>query len=145
MPDFLVLSQDRACAYEPPGTEVCISITNPGATPPELSERFRAVLRLTFTDIAEPSPYAWDRLFSPDNARDILAFVAQWWDAERIVIHCQAGLSRSPGVALALCDLHGLDVTDLEQRFPLWNTWVRSELVRCGTEGDVVVQHPARD
>ena len=134
MPDFLVLSQDRVHQYEPEGVEVCISITNPKAEPAALSDRFHAVLRLTFTDIAGPSPYAWDKLFSDDDARQILQFVTRWPDVDRIVIHCQAGQSRSPGVALALCDLQGLDVRALEGQFPLWNTWVRTELVRCGRE-----------
>ena len=42
MPDFRVLSQERATTYEPDRVEVCISITNPKAAPAELSNRFRA-------------------------------------------------------------------------------------------------------
>jgi predicted protein tyrosine phosphatase len=133
-PEFVVLPEHEARDYEPSGREVCISIVNPNAAPASLSPRFLAVLRLTFTDIAGPSPYAWDTLFSDDDARAILAFTAAWSDVERIVLHCLAGQSRSPAVALALCELWSGDVTGLEGRYPLWNTWVRGTLVRCGRE-----------
>jgi predicted protein tyrosine phosphatase len=129
---FVVLSAERARAYEPSGVEICISITDPKADSVALSPRFAAVLRLSFTDIAGPSPYAWDRLFSPDDARQILRFVDAHVSAERLVVHCTAGLSRSPAVALALGELWGHDCTALEEQWPLWNTWVRSELLRLG-------------
>ena len=131
-PAFLILSEVKARLYEPAGVEVCISITNPQAPSPLLSRRFAAVLRLAFTDIARPSPHAFDRLFSDDDARQVIAFVQRWPTAERIVVHCMAGQSRSPGIALGLCELHGWDTGDLEQRYPLWNTWVRAELLRIG-------------
>ena len=133
-PELLVLSEDAARVYEPSGREVCISIVNPGAAPVPLSPRFLALLRLTFTDIAGPSPHAWDKLFSEDDARAILAFTADWSDVERLVLHCRAGQSRSPAIALALCELGSGDIAALEGRFPLWNTWVRDTLVRCGRE-----------
>ena len=133
-PEVLILSEQKACSYEPSGREVCISITNPDGPRPSLSGRFAAVLRLTFTDIAKPSPFKWDLLFNEDHARQIIDFVKEWDGVERIVIHCMAGQSRSPGVAMGLCELFAWDLADLEQRYPLWNTWVRQELVRIGKE-----------
>jgi predicted protein tyrosine phosphatase len=130
--EFVVLSAERARSYEPSGTEICISITDPNADLVVLSPRFADVLRLSFTDIAGPSPYAWDRLFSADDARRILQFVGAHTEARRLVVHCTAGLSRSPAVALALAELWGHDCADLEQRYPLWNSWVRAELLRLG-------------
>jgi len=44
------------------------------------------------------------------------------------VIHCEAGISRSPAVALALCrffTFENTDVYDLEKRFPCFNKHVR--------------------
>ena len=35
---------------------------------------------------------------------------------------------------MGLCELFEWDLADLEQRHPLWNTWVRQELVRVGKE-----------
>lgn len=98
--EILILSEEKARCYEPQGVEVCISITNPDGPPPRLSRRFRAVLRLSFSDIAAPSPHPWDALFNEEHAREILAFIRTWYDADRIVIHCMAGLSRSPAVAM---------------------------------------------
>jgi predicted protein tyrosine phosphatase len=130
--NVVVVSGDRARAYEPAGSEICISITNPEADPVALSAQFRAVLRLAFSDIAGPSPFAWDRLFSSDDARRTLEFIGAHSDADTLVVHCTAGESRSPAVALALTELWGLTCADLEERYPLWNTWVRSELLRTG-------------
>ncbi|HVE77499.1 MAG TPA: hypothetical protein VNA89_01490 [Gemmatimonadaceae bacterium] len=41
--------------------------------------------------------------------------------AERVVVHCLAGVSRSPGVALGLCDLRGWATAALEGAHPAWN------------------------
>jgi predicted protein tyrosine phosphatase len=52
-----------------------------------------------------------------------------------MVIHCQAGLSRSPGIALGLCEVFSWgSVTELEQKHSMANAWVRKELVRVGRE-----------
>jgi predicted protein tyrosine phosphatase len=133
-PDFLVFSRSAAIAYEPiAAVEVCISITNPGgvelALP--LSPRFADVLRLAFSDIAGPSPFPFDVLFSSEHARAIIAFVERWRTADRIVIHCVAGRSRSPAVAMALCDRFGWSAAALQEQYPLWNRWVRVELAQC--------------
>jgi predicted protein tyrosine phosphatase len=133
-PELMVLSEERARGYEPSRREVCISITGPGKPQPELSNHFLAILRLAFTDIAKPSPFRWDLLFNEDHAREILTFIGQWRDVDRIVIHCMAGQGRSAGVAMGLCDVFTWDIGKLELEHPLWNTWVRQELVRVGRE-----------
>jgi predicted protein tyrosine phosphatase len=125
--EFLVLSREAAERYEPSGVEICISIGDPGAAPAQLSRAFVAVLRLAFNDIvAAPAPE--DVLFAAEHARDVLRFLEQWPDVERIVVHCNAGVSRAPGVALGLCDAFGWPVAGLEGAFPSWNRLVRSVL-----------------
>jgi predicted protein tyrosine phosphatase len=119
-----VLSREAAERYEPRGVEVCISIGDPRAPPARLSRGFAAVLRLTFNDI-ESSPGDEDILFAPDHAGEILRFVAKWPDVDRIVVHCEFGVSRSPGVALGLCDSFDWPVRELEGAFPGWNRLVR--------------------
>ena len=131
-PEMLILSEAQARSYEPTGVEVCISITHPKGALPRLSDRFRAILRLAFSDIAASSPYPWDVLFNEEHARDVLEFLATWREADCIVIHCMAGQGRSPAVAMGICELFGRSVESLERTYPLWNTWVRSELVRVG-------------
>jgi predicted protein tyrosine phosphatase len=131
-PRMVIMSVDRAESYQPHGAEVCISITDPKAPAARLSPEFKAVLRLGFSDIAEPSPFAWHVLFAPEHAQEILDFVDGWPEVERIVIHCVGGQSRSPAVGMGLCDLKGWPLERMEDEHPLWNTWVRSELVRIG-------------
>ena len=127
IPEFVVLSREEAERYEPDEREICISIADPDADPARVSKRFVAVLRLNFTDIialGEPS----DVLFSEDHARAIREFTDAWPGATRIVVHCHAGMSRSPGVALGLCDIRGWATAELERSHPGWNRLVRSAL-----------------
>jgi predicted protein tyrosine phosphatase len=133
IPEFLVLSREEAERYEPGEREICISIADPDADPALLSSRFAAVLRLNFTDIielGEPS----DVLFSADHVRAIRKFIDAWPDATRIVVHCHAGVSRSPGVALGLCDIRGWATAELERSHPGWNRLVRSALAATGQD-----------
>src|SRR5918911_2274361 len=126
-PEIVVLSIDKVERYEPQGREICISIADPEAPEVRLSDRFAAVLRLRFSDVlAAGGPE--DVLFAPEHARAIVDFVAHWPDAQRIVVHCVGGVSRSPGVALGLCDLHGWPTDAIEKAKPLWNTRVRRVL-----------------
>jgi predicted protein tyrosine phosphatase len=77
----LILSQTSAETYEPSAREVCISVTDPGKLPARLSERFAAILRVSFTDITEPTGLDWDVLFNEDHAKEIVMFVHQWRNA----------------------------------------------------------------
>jgi predicted protein tyrosine phosphatase len=128
--EIRVLSREAAEQYEPHGVEICISIGDPRAPPAKLSSAFAAVLRLTFHDIVA-NPAADDVLFGPGHAADILRFVRQWPQVERIVVHCEFGASRSPGVALGLCDALGWPAGKLEEGFPSWNRLVRSVIVKA--------------
>jgi len=83
------------------------------------------VLRLNFDDVIERGEPS-DILFAEDLAREITKFVDAWPDAERVMVHCNAGVSRSPGVALGICDLRGWATAALERSHPGWNRLVRS-------------------
>jgi predicted protein tyrosine phosphatase len=126
-PEFVVLSREDAERYEPRGREICISIADPDADPAQVSEDFAAVLRLNFTDIIEQGDPS-DVLFSEDHARAIREFIDSWPEATKIVVHCHAGISRSPGVALGLCDIRGWATAELERLHPGWNRLVRTAL-----------------
>jgi predicted protein tyrosine phosphatase len=127
-----ILSRIKAEAYEPSGREVCISIRDLDDAEATLSARFVAVLRLAFSDIDEPSADPSEVPFHEDHAKQVTDFVGRWMDVDRIVVHCLAGQSRSPGIALGLCELFSWETGDLEERYPYWNPWVRRELVRVG-------------
>jgi predicted protein tyrosine phosphatase len=66
-----------------------------------IHEQTRGVLRLSFADRDEPS-FEGERLFDADDARAIWALLREHRDAEVLVVHCDAGLCRSPAVAAAV-------------------------------------------
>jgi predicted protein tyrosine phosphatase len=122
--DVCILSREAAERYEPRTAEICISISDPESPPARLSSAFLAILRLEFNDImAAEQP--GDVLFGVEHASAIVQFVEQWPQAERLMVHCHAGVSRSPGVALGLCDRGEWPTAELERSYPAWNRWVR--------------------
>ncbi len=127
IPEFVVLSREGAEDYEPGEREICISIADPDAEPANVSSRFAAVLRLHFTDVIEQGEPT-DVLFSDEHVRTIREFIDSWPDMARVVVHCHAGMSRSPGVALGVCDLRGWPTAMLERSHPGWNRLVRKSL-----------------
>ena len=133
VPEFVVLSREEAELYEPRGKEICISISDPDASPARVSSRFAAVLRLNFNDVTERGEPS-DILFAEDHAREIRKFLNSWPKAERVMVHCNAGVSRSPGVALGLCDIRGWATAALERSHPGWNRLVRSVIAAEGKE-----------
>ena len=133
VPELVVLSREEAELYEPRGKEICISISDPDASPARVSSRFAAVLRLNFNDVVERGEPS-DILFAEDHAREIRKFLDAWPKAERVMVHCNAGVSRSPGVALGLCDIRGWATAALERSHPGWNRLVRSVIAGEGKE-----------
>jgi predicted protein tyrosine phosphatase len=131
-PDLVVLSREEAEFYEPGPNEICISISDPDAPPADVSAQFAAVLRLNFDDVTERDADS-DILFAADHARAIVDFVDLWPDADRLVVHCNMGVSRSPAVALGLCDAHGWATAALERSHPGWNRLVRSTMRHAAT------------
>lgn len=135
VPAIVILSERDALAYEPAGREVCISVTDPDKPAPPLSPRFVSVLHLAFSDHIEPSGIDADVIFNDRHARAVVMFAHRWRDIQRVVIHCRAGMSRSPGIAIGLCELFSWGPTaPIEQQHPLWNRRVRREVVRAGRD-----------
>ncbi len=85
---------------------VIISITSSRSDRARLppSEHCRGVLRLTFLDADQAvDGHAEEDLFSAEQADQIWDFVlGQRGAIARVVVHCDAGVSRSPAVAAAL-------------------------------------------
>jgi predicted protein tyrosine phosphatase len=104
----LILPREKAEARIPDGAnEVCVSIREPGAAPANLNGRFRDVLRLYFHDLAgferEDGSYPDGAVQCDDAMADeIVAFVLKHRDADLLVVHCEAGISRSVAVGLAI-------------------------------------------
>ncbi len=72
------------------------------------------LLRLAFPDYEEPSEaFPESELFSSDQASRIWGFVLQHRAAaQRAIVHCEAGISRSAAVAAALRHVLGGDETE---------------------------------
>ena len=138
--EILVLSREDAEAYEPGGNEICISIFDPDAEPARVSPRFASVLRLSFDDITETGEPT-DILFARGHAEAITRFIEAWPTAERVVVHCNMGVSRSPGVALGLCDLHGWATAELERSHPGWNRLVRAVMRETAARAEASSQN----
>lgn len=119
--DFCVYSRQMVELIKPYETEhLIISIRTPGdpklARLP-LNKHTRGVHHLQFHDIIAASQEDEDRveregqyiLFNDSMARDVLLFVhAHISDTTRppietLIVHCDAGVSRSAGVAAGLC------------------------------------------
>jgi predicted protein tyrosine phosphatase len=84
----------------------CISITDTDASDARMPTRNRVgLLRLKFDDVTVPMQY-WTAV-STEDARRVLAFAAEVWPkADVLHVHCEAGISRSAGVAAALSRLY---------------------------------------
>jgi predicted protein tyrosine phosphatase len=120
------LSRREAEAATPRDDIAVISITDPvtaTSTPLALKDGWHSVLRLEFHDIdldqlVQPFLRAQVReyctLMTPDQAREIVTFVAriQSNGASGIMVHCEAGVSRSAAVAKWIADRHGLRLSD---------------------------------
>ena len=127
-----MLSREDAESYEPGLKEICISISDPDAEPANISAAFVAVLRLRFDDVTQQGLPS-DILFAQDQARAIVDFVDEWPGADRVMVHCNMGVSRSPGVALGLCDARGWATAELERSHPGWNRLVRSMMNKAAS------------
>lgn len=82
------------------GRSVLISITSPNSEFVQLHGDWTDVLRLKFDDVEQKDGQDYE-LFSDIQAKQILDFVIKHLDKD-IFVNCDAGLSRSPAVVVAL-------------------------------------------
>lgn len=110
--EFFIYSRHAVEAVPPHDVpHIIVSITTPGD--PDYPAKIKTnhatlgLLRLTFHDLDRIPPGHEEfvveaELFQPSQARQILAMVKEHPTAQRLIVHCDAGLSRSPAVAAAL-------------------------------------------
>lgn len=89
---------------------IVISITNPGSLEANIKNEFKAILRLQFWDAfgleqKDAKGNVMREIFTEDHARQILSFVEAHKDVPWCIVQCEAGRSRSVGVAAALTKL----------------------------------------
>ena len=105
--DLLVLSRQEAEAYTPVHPTTYISIYTPGDMPAGFPQHptICGVMKLAFPDLDVANhPRLAASLFQPAQAAAIRDFVQAAYDRgiRHFMIHCDAGISRSCGVAAAL-------------------------------------------
>jgi hypothetical protein len=111
-----------------------VSIRSPGGPVVEIppSSYVRDVLRLEFDDVDDPKVGV---VMTDEQARRILEFVRPHVGTDvQVVCQCEAGVSRSAGVAVALSRIHfGHDGGFYRTHRP--NPWVRRRLLRAARGG----------
>lgn len=106
---FLVLSRQAFEEYNPSEPFIAISITDPNSKKVNPINPPQAMLSLEFYDLdkdTEVFPYS-QFMFTEKDACSILNFVEAFKEeTDLIVVHCEAGISRSAGVAGALSKIY---------------------------------------
>lgn len=124
--EIRVTSRSEIPHVNPPDGAALISVTSPELEHPQVSEKWRAVLRLKFHDIER----RWsddDMLFTEKQAEEILGFVKEI-KPSILWVHCDAGISRSAGIAVALDKLvNGVDSGSL---YPFYNRHVVETMIK---------------
>ena len=104
-----ILSRPEAERYRPGCRPAAIiSVTDPGTEPCCFDDRlYRDVIRLDFHDVWRPA----DGMISEAQAARIARFLLRCGSTgtQELVIHCEAGISRSAGIGLAACRILDLD------------------------------------
>lgn len=142
-PVIFIHSRRQAEAVSPPPGSVCISIATT-RDEPALLRGFADTLRLVFADAdyesAKPDDWTHGWLTPEDAgllafnfsfARAILEFARLHQDAPALYIHCDAGGSRSPGVALGISDVLWPGAVN-EDDWPNHNRHVRATIRQIG-------------
>ena len=125
------LSVDEAQAFVPEVQTVAISILTPGRAPAQLHSTIENVLRLYFHDGVPhgTEPRKVD-LFSTEQALAVINFLRHHHtqpQPKHLLIHCEAGISRSAAVAVFSASECRVP---LNGQFAFLNPWVLATLVK---------------
>lgn len=130
---IVVLDRFRAETFECELPWACISIADREGEWPEIPDENRVgLLQVAFADITRPLP-GFVR-FGSEEAHDILDFVGQTWPRIRVLlIHCNAGISRSSAVAAAVCRIRRQPAGRFLREPYVPNGWVYSTLMEVAS------------
>jgi predicted protein tyrosine phosphatase len=131
MVNVLVMSQEKAESTIIDVPYIHISVYSPGSDGAVLpdNEKRIDVLRLCFHDIEsvnDPNDFGLKflkkygiepRLFYTEDAQSIIEFLEKHKEVETIVVNCEAGISRSAGIAAAIAKFRNGDDESYFKRY----------------------------
>ncbi|NUQ62361.1 MAG: hypothetical protein HUU20_07725 [Pirellulales bacterium] len=105
-PRIEVYCREEASVFRAAAPWAGISITTDVGDWPEIDgTNCVGLLRLQFADLEKPHP--GEKLFDESDAQAILDFVGEVWpQIHLLMVHCRAGLRRSPAVAAAISRIY---------------------------------------
>ena len=135
MIDLMVLSAAEMEGKNITSDTLVISIVSPGVVHPKIDGEY--VYKFSFHDVTEE--YFLDqqnKIIRPmeyEIAESIVETCMNHRDKKRWIIHCEAGISRSPGVAIGLARYIDLspNVDKLVKMFPYYNKHVQSNIEKA--------------
>ena len=101
------------------GDKIIISISDPFNEPAHFNKNnnsIKEILYLSFYDISEETKdiFGGYSSMSPDDALKVVHFVNKWKDkVDTIWVHCEVGVSRSAGIAMAIMEHLNMDLTPI--------------------------------
>jgi len=124
-------SRDKVSQLIGDSTCALISITIATGIHPELIGSWGAILRMKFDDVDMATNRMASmefKLFTEEQANSILDFIIAV-EPQILVINCDAGISRSVGVMVALDQIFNKDV--VAGQYPLHNRFVATTILRA--------------
>jgi predicted protein tyrosine phosphatase len=98
-------------------------------------EQFKTIKSYIFDDVYHLQDEERFRLFKDEIAQKILTdFDNDGKDCKTLLVHCRAGISRSPAVAIALSEIFHLktpeQIAEMKKNFSFYNKKVYNTLLR---------------
>lgn len=94
-------------ALEPPEDSAIISITCLNESPANLKDGWVDILRLVFDDTTDDERQLADERLATQEDFDTIERFCETHKDRTIIVHCEAGMSRSSAVALYVSGAHG--------------------------------------
>jgi len=119
--------RSRVSGLEPRTNSILISITSEGAEHPSLNKGWYKILKIKFDDVEGRSIDigSASNVMQIEHAKQILDFVIENIDKD-IFINCDAGISRSTGVLVALEQI--FNSKDVSNKYPFHNKYVKNKI-----------------
>ena len=127
---------ERFCNQKHPLKSIIISIKSSWDTnPPKVfcsdTNKVQAILSLAFDDVEADDPLMFlqgskEHCMTHKDAMLVRAFVKHWFErVDMIIVHCDAGVSRSAGIVSALMQIYD------SKGWVMWKTQSKSPNMTC--------------